>query len=303
VNLRRCPCGRCTGENKDGDAKRCSYAHSAAIVPAAGACPDGYRAVVPPTGMTVCWVMRVPLGSTLNVPKYCPRTVRKSTCTLVPPDAARDELTDVMRMLGSRNCTSSSEPDVLPSVEYAVASSPCATASRNRRTSDSAYALCRSTAAGVTACATVGTGVGARVTIAAGARVGVTVTRGVGDGDGDGDGAAEGVGDAVAGRAVIARLVAAATGVGLTVGAVVTCATDATGVGVCTTTIGVFRVAGAGARRAAKAESNAPIPRPAMMTPANSGTIGKPPRSSSSVLERRRRGEPGPELMFTRITR
>ena len=152
-------------------------------------------------------------------------------------------------------------------------------------------------------------GVGARVTIAAGVRVGVTVTRGVGVtvtrgvGVGVGDGAAEGVGDAVAGRAVIARLVAAATGVGLTVGAVVTCATDATGVGVCTTTIGVFRVAGAGARRAAKAESNAPIPRPAMMTPANSGTIGKPPRSSSSVLERRRRGEPGPELMLTRITR
>ena len=216
-----------------------------------------------------------------------------------------------MRMLGSRNCTSSSEPDVLPSVEYAVASSPCATASRNRRTSDSAYALCRSAAAGVTACATVGMGVGARVTIAAGVRVGVTVTRGVGvtvtrgvgGGVGVGDGAAEGVGDAVAGRAVTARLVAAAAGVGLTVGAVVTCATDATGVGVCTTTIGVFRVAGAGARRAAKAESNAPIPRPAMMTPANSGTIGKPPRSSSSVLERRRRGEPGPELMFTRITR
>jgi hypothetical protein len=87
-------------------------------------------------------------------------------------------------------------------------------------------------------------------------------------------------------------------GAGVFVGAAVTCATRAIGVGVCMITSGVWLGDGVGACRAANAESSAPIPRPAMITPANSGTIGKPPRPSSSFEERRRRGEPDPELMF-----
>jgi len=87
-------------------------------------------------------------------------------------------------------------------------------------------------------------------------------------------------------------------GAGVFVGAAVTCATRAIGVGVCMITSGVWLGDGEGACRAANAESSAPIPKPAMITPANSGTIGKPPRPSSSFEERRRRGEPDPELMF-----
>lgn len=80
-------------------------------------------------------------------------------------------------------------------------------------------------------------------------------------------------------------------GVAVDCGGTVACATVATGAGVCVTTSGVLLCAGAGTCRAANAESSAPIPNPAMMTPAKSGTIGKPPRSSSSLEERRRRGE------------
>lgn len=114
----------------------------------------------------------------------------------------------------------------------------------------------------------------------------------------DGEGA--GVGVALSGDGDAASGVAVTVTVGSCVGC---CATTfaAAGVGVCTTTTGELFATGAGEWRAANAESNAPIPRPAMMTAANNGTIGRPPRSSSSPLERRRRGPS--ELMFFSVPR
>src|SRR5579872_140975 len=265
-----------------------------------------YRAVVPPTGMTSRWVMCEPEPSTMNVPKYSPRDVRNSTCTFVPPAAARVVVIDVMRIVGSRNCASPSGVDAPPSVPYAVASSPCATASRNLRTSASAGDDCAATAAaagatvgaGVRGGACVGVEVGAGVAafatvggaVGVGVALGVCVRAGVTVGDGFAVPECVAVGFAVA--------VGVADGVELRCGVGVSCATDAIGVGVCITTSGVLLFAGEGTCRAANAERSAPIPKPAMMTPAKSGTIGNPPRSSSSLEGRRRRG-PDPELMFS----
>jgi hypothetical protein len=243
--------------------------------------------------------------STVNVPKYSPRDVRNSTCTFEPPPEARALVIDVIRIVGSRNCASPSGVVEPPSVEYAVASSPCATASRNFRTSDSAGDAAAT--AGAAVGATVGDGVrAARVGRAVGVRAGCTVGVAVGGGDAFAVRTALGValgldvGDAVG--LGVAFVVAVARTVGVAVAravAVVSCATVAIGVGVCITTSGELRCAGAGECRAANAESNAPIPKPAMITPAKSGTIGNPPRSSSSFEGRRRRGEPDRELMFS----
>jgi hypothetical protein len=74
-------------------------------------------------------------------------------------------------------------------------------------------------------------------------------------------------------------------------------AVRATGVGVCKTTTAECAGDGVGSRRAAKADKSAPMPRPAMITPAKSGTIGNALRSSSSPDERRRRGRSEPELI------
>ncbi|MGA3036879.1 MAG: hypothetical protein ABSE64_05280 [Vulcanimicrobiaceae bacterium] len=110
-----------------------------------------------------------------------------------------------------------------------------------------------------------------------------------------------GVDDGVDVDAGFADAVAVAVELGVAVrrGVAVACAMEATGAGVsvCITASGVLLCTGAGTCRAANAERRAPIPKPAMMTPAKSGTIGKPPRSSSSLEERRLRGEPDPELI------
>jgi hypothetical protein len=126
-------------------------------------------------------------------------------------------------------------------------------------------------------------GVRISVGVAVGLEVGVEVSAGF----------TVGLADAVA--------VAVTFGAAVRRGVAVACAIEAAGAGVCVciTASGVLCCTGAGTCRAANAERSAPIPKPAMMTPAKSGTIGKPPRSSSSLEERRRRGEPDPELMFS----
>ncbi len=201
-----------------------------------------------------------------------------------------------MRMVGSRNCASPSGVDDPPRVPYAVASSPCATASRNLRTNASAGDDCAATGAAVGA--TVGAGVRAGVAVVvdtgAGVAVFATLAAAVGVGDGVAVGFEVTVAVAVAVDAGFDDVDGFADGAG-----VVVTATVAIGVGVCITTSGVRLCAGAGTCRAANAERSAPIPKPAMITPAKSGTIGKPPRSSSSLEERRRRGGPDPELMFS----
>src|SRR5579872_1528983 len=261
--------------------------------------------------MTSRWVIREPEPSTMNVPNYSPRAVRNSTWTFVPPPDARLVVIDVMRIVGSRNCDSPSGVAAPPSVPYAVVSSPCATASRNFRTSASAGDDCTATAAALGAT----TGTGARVGVDVGAGIAVFETVGTAVGVGDALGVCVRAGVAVgfdvavavaedvgfdvgvdAGVAVAARV---AEGAELRCGVAVACATEAIGVGVCITTSGERLFVGVGTCRAANAERSAPIPSPAMMTPAKSGTIGNPPRSSSSLEERRRRGEPDPELMLS----
>lgn len=119
---------------------------------------------------------------------------------------------------------------------------------------------------------------GVRVSIGVGDSVAVALSATVGDVVGVDDGAG----------VCVAELRATAFGP----------AVRATGVGVCTTTTGEWLGSGVGIRRAANADKSAPIPSPAMMTPAKSGTMGKAPRSSSSGDERRRRGgSVGPELI------
>jgi hypothetical protein len=140
----------------------------------------------------------------------------------------------------------------------------------------------------------VATGAGVAVAVAAGFAVGVALGVGFDEDFIEGCGVRTAV--AVAVGVAAGFRVAAAFAVGEGGGAA--CATVAIGVGVCITTSGFWLCAGAGTCRAANAESSAPIPKPAMITPAKSGTIGKPPpRSSSSFEERRRRGERDPELM------
>jgi len=128
-------------------------------------------------------------------------------------------------------------------------------------------------------------GDGVTVALASGAgfadtyATGLRVSRGFGDAAGDAVDR-NGVGDAIA----------------------VSATTAAGGVGVCTTTVGARLGTGAGEWRVTNAESNAPMPSPAMMTPANKGTIGSPPRSPSSLEGRRRRG-PRSELMSASVPR
>jgi len=153
------------------------------------------------------------------------------------------------------------------------------------------------TGSGVAVLAIVATAVGAAdafgFSVCEGVAVGLDAGVAVGEGDGFGVavcfGVAVGFGDDVR----------VGVGVGAGVAVVCACVTAAIGVGVCITTSCVALFAGAGTCRAANAERSAPIPKPAMMTPANNGTIGNPPRSSSSLEERRRRGEPDPELMLS----
>lgn len=250
--------------------------------------------------MTSRWIIRELELSTTNVPKYSPRDVRNSTCTFVPPAGERPVVIDVMRMVGSRNCASPSGA-VPPRVPYAVVSSPCATASRNFRTNASAGDDCTATGAAV------GTGVRAGVGVDVGAGVAVFVTVAAtggfsvcaGVGVGFDVAVAVGVGLADGFDVAVDAGFAVALGVGEGVAVTRVCVAAAIGVGVCITTSGVLLLTGAGMCRAANAERSAPIPKPAMMTPAKSGTIGKPPRSSSSLEERRRRGEPDPDLMFS----
>ena len=137
--------------------------------------------------------------------------------------------------------------------------------------------------AGVGSCAGVGTGLTVGVWMACGFSVGF------GEGFDDGVLVVFGVGD------VVAATVAIGVGVDRDAGVAAATVCCTIGVGVCVTTIGVGDGAD-GARREANAERSAPIPRPATITPAKIGTIGRPPpRSSSSGPERRLRG--GSELI------
>jgi hypothetical protein len=216
-----------------------------------------------------------------------------------------------MRIVGSRYCISVKLPDG-PNAAFAVASSPLATASKYLRTNASAGCARTATAGGAVG-TTVGGGVRAAIVgRAAGSCVGswVAVAVAVGVAATVGFAVAVALGEGFGVRAAVALAAGAADGValgdafaladvdavGVGGGVAIACATEAIGVGVCTTTSGV-RFCGGGVCRAANAESSAPIPKPAMITPAKSGTIGKPPRSSSSLEERRRRGGPDRELM------
>lgn len=196
--------------------------------------------------MTSRWVIFDADPSTTNVPKYSPRDVRNSTCTFVPPPGAWPAVIDVMRIVGSRNCASPSGVPAPPRVPYAVASSPCATASRNLRTSACAGDDWTATAAAVGATVGAGVRVGVDVGDGDGVAVFATVSAAVGVGDAFGFSVCAGVAVGVDFGVVVCFGVDA--GVGVADGVAVTCAcvTAAIGVGVCITTSGALLFAGAG---------------------------------------------------------